>query len=247
VSGFSSRWRQPRFVVGLCLTLLAIAIMARLGIWQLERMEEKSLRLASIAQKKDNGPLSLAALNTLDQDIQDYPVGVNGRVSADFLIYLDNQIENGRVGYQVLAPVITDAGQVLVNFGWVAATTSRQELPAVTLPDQLSNAEGVIRIPTDNPVIRETATRLDEGQLLLQQIDMAHVEQVTRQTFLPFVVQLSTPEDPRFVRNWQPVVMAPEKHLGYAIQWFGLAIAAAVIACVVFFSRGNAHVQTKQK
>ncbi|QPG07265.1 SURF1 family protein [Salinimonas marina] len=221
--------------------------MVRLGMWQLERMEEKSLRLASIAQKKHDGPLSLAALNTLNPDLQDYPVTVNGRVRPDYIVYLDNRIENGRVGYQVLAAVITDAGQVLVNFGWVPATSSRQHLPAVTLPAQLTNAEGIIRIPADNPVIRETATRLKDGQLLLQQIDIAHLKQVTKQAFLPFVVQLQTPEDAQFVRNWQPVVMSPEKHLGYAIQWFGLAIAAAVIACVVFFSRGNAHVQTKQK
>ena len=31
-----------------------------------------------------------------------------------------------------------------------------------------------------------------------------------------------------YVRRWRPAGMAPEKHVGYAVQWFGLS--AAVIA-----------------
>jgi cytochrome oxidase assembly protein ShyY1 len=45
----------------------------------------------------------------------------------------------------------------------------------------------------------------------------------------PFVVNLAPEPNSEFVRNWQPVVMSPEKHLGYAVQWFGLGIAALTI------------------
>lgn len=240
---YSSR----RWLLGLSLTVLAILIMVRLGVWQLERMEEKSLRLASIAQKKLNGPLSLTELKNATQDIRDYPVAFYGRLQSDYIIYLDNQIENGGVGYQVLAPVTTNAGQVLVNFGWVAASTSRAQLPKVLLPARLTSAQGIVSIPENNPVVRETAHHIVDGTLLIQQVDLQHIEKVTQQDFVPYVVQLQQPSDTQFVRNWQPVVMPPDKHLGYAIQWFGLAIAAAVIAGIVFFSRGKSHVQTKQK
>ena len=35
-----------------------------------------------------------------------------------------------------------------------------------------------------------------------------------------------------FVRDWRPAVMGPGKHLSYAVQWFGLAIALIVIFIV---------------
>jgi len=36
-----------------------------------------------------------------------------------------------------------------------------------------------------------------------------------------------------FARAWQPQVMTPEKHIAYAVQWFGLAIALFIIYIVV--------------
>ena len=32
-----------------------------------------------------------------------------------------------------------------------------------------------------------------------------------------------------FTRDWQPAVTGPEKHLGYAVQWFGFAITLVII------------------
>ncbi len=38
-----------------------------------------------------------------------------------------------------------------------------------------------------------------------------------------------------FVRDWRPPGMTPEKHVGYAIQWFGLATTVAVTWLVLSF------------
>ena len=37
------------------------------------------------------------------------------------------------------------------------------------------------------------------------------------------------------------VVMSPEKHLGYAVQWFGLAIAAAAIGGFAISKKGRSY------
>jgi cytochrome oxidase assembly protein ShyY1 len=63
----------------------------------------------------------------------------------------------------------------------------------------------------------------------LQQTDLKVIQQHYNQDVLPFVVLLNAQETSSFVRDWQPVVMAPEKHLAYAAQWFLLAFAALVI------------------
>jgi surfeit locus 1 family protein len=36
-----------------------------------------------------------------------------------------------------------------------------------------------------------------------------------------------------FLRDWRPTVMGPERHLGYAVQWFGLAVTLMIIYIVV--------------
>ena len=40
---------------------------------------------------------------------------------------------------------------------------------------------------------------------------------------------LNAQDNSTFIRNWQPVVMPPEKHMAYAVQWFLLGVAALVI------------------
>ena len=30
-------------------------------------------------------------------------------------------------------------------------------------------------------------------------------------------------------RDWQPIVYGPEKHYGYAAQWFGMALATIIL------------------
>lgn len=246
-SGRRLHMGRIRFLVAIGIAIIAIAVMVRLGVWQLERMHEKEQRLASIAQKKHHGPLSLSAVATLADDPRDYPVVVSGFLHHRLRIYIDNQIENGRVGYQVVAPLSTAQGLVLVNFGWVPGTASRATLPSVNLPAALQHATGTIAIPSDNPIIRETARHISNQQLLLQQLDIPRVSKIINEPLLPFVVQLTGPAPPGFIRNWQAVVMPPEKHLGYAVQWFGLAVAATVVAFIVFFVRGKGYVRTQKK
>lgn len=224
----------PRCLAGL-LVVLAIGTMVSLGLWQLDRMEQKQQRLASIAQKSAAAPVSLAALPA-NTDVRDFPVQFSGSRQDTSLFLIDNQIEQGQVGYAVVATYITAAGPVLVNFGWVAAPPFRHQLPAVTLPQTLESATGVIAVPGHNPVVSETTTGLTPPATVLQQLDIDAVATLSDTQLQPYVVQLTDPSA-QFVRNWQPVVMSPEKHLGYAIQWFGLALAATFIALFIYVYR----------
>ena len=63
----------------------------------------------------------------------------------------------------------------------------------------------------------------------MKQTDLKVIQQHYNQDVLPFVVLLNPQETSSYVRNWQPVVMAPEKHLAYAVQWFLLGFAALVV------------------
>ena len=226
-------------VLASCLTLMAVVIMVFLGIWQLDRMEQKQQRLDSIAQKYTTAPMHPFDVAEQWQDVRDVPVQFRGELQATQLIFLDNQISNGTSGYDVLVPVITRGRPVLVNLGWVAASASRAELPTVELPTGQVVIEGVIIQPGLNPLINETQQQFNDFPLRVQQIDIPLFNQQWASRLPDMVVELlsSQPQMSRFVTNWQPVVMSPQKHLGYAIQWFGLAIAAVVIFIIVLIRR----------
>ena len=84
--------------------------MVFLGIWQLDRMEQKQQRLDSIAQKYTTAPMHPFDVDEQWQDVRDVPVQFRGELQATQLIFLDNQITNGASGYDVLVPVITRGG-----------------------------------------------------------------------------------------------------------------------------------------
>ncbi|MHC6646982.1 SURF1 family protein [Alteromonas sp. HB246098] len=230
---------RTRYVIPWLITGFSVAIMCGLGYWQLDRMVQKQQRLASIAQKQSNGTLSLEeALNQTDP--RDITVSFSGSLDANHLLLLDNQIYNQRVGFDVIAPVYTNAGWLLVNFGWVPAPDLTRTLPDISFTSEIRDFTGVISVPGDNPLVKETNMALAQSPALIQHIEFPELNDALERNFLPFILQLTTP-DPAFIREHQAVVMSPEKHLGYAVQWFGLAIAAAAIGGFAINKKGRSY------
>ncbi|GEA09740.1 SURF1 family protein [Alteromonas sp. KUL49] len=231
---------RPSSLAALTITALSVVIMCSLGFWQLERMTQKQQRLSSITQKQAKGSLSL--IEALAQnDPRDLSVNFQGQVDTEHLMFLDNQVYQQKVGYNVFAPVSTNVGWLLVNFGWMPAADLTRQIPTLDKANvALNRFEGVVSLPSNNPLVDNY---LDTNAGFPQVIQQALPEQVApllNRDLLPYVVVLTQP-DHFFVRHYTPVVMSPEKHLGYAIQWFGLAIAAALIGGIAIIKKGRTH------
>ena len=148
---------------------------------------------------------------------------------------------------------------VLVNRGWVAAGRYRTELPDISMQAEQTTSntaapltdlrhrvsvEGLLTTPSKGFASGEAlAQRQSNGQdrewpLTLQFIDYAAIADVLGMSVVVGVVQgtrLSTPEDEAallYRNNWSPVANGPEKHYGYAFQWFAMFIALCVIFIV---------------
>jgi cytochrome oxidase assembly protein ShyY1 len=216
-------------ILATLITFVAVVIMFALGMWQLQRAEEKNLRLLSIKKASQTEQISLqTALLNIDGMI-DMPINFDAQADVTRYFMLDNKIHNGRVGYQVLLPLKTSSGLLLANLGWLPATNSRDVLPRVTLDGKQMPYTGVVSFPSDNAMVKETAVIDENWPKLVQQIDFAVIEAMYNARFLPLVVQLDDDPSSGFVRNWKAVVMAPEKHIAYGVQWFLLAFAAIVV------------------
>jgi surfeit locus 1 family protein len=216
-------------VVPTLITLLAVVIMFALGVWQLQRAENKQQRLIQIETAADSASLSLYEILSMHTEIRDLPLSVNAIADTQKYFLLDNKIQKGRVGYQVLVPLRTEQGWLIANFGWLRAPGSRQDLPQVELPTKVLNYQGVVAMPALNPMITETAIVDGNWPKVLQQIDLDVMQQHYKQTLLPIIVLLDPEPQSEFGRIWQAVVMPPEKHIAYAIQWFCLGLAALII------------------
>lgn len=210
-------------------TFLAVVIMFALGLWQLQRADEKNQRLLAIDEASLAAPLNLKDALDLKEDARDYPIYFNGRADTTHYFLLDNRVHQGKVGYEIIVPIESHSGVVLVDFGWVVAPPLRSELPSVLIPNVAHDYKGMLSIPTNNSLINETAAFDQQWPKVLQQIDISVMAQHYKQNLMPFVVLLDEDLESLYQRHWQPVVMPPEKHIAYAIQWFLLAFAALII------------------
>ena len=231
--------RSPTRLLAASILFIAVVFMCGLGFWQLDRMEQKEQRLASIAQKQSGELMGLQTALRSSGDPRDVSVSFGGTPDTSRIMYLDNQIENGQVGYDIIVPVQTDAGWVLVNYGWVKGLQTRDVLPQVDLDNTFTQYEGVVTSPGVNPMVTETATRAT-FPLRIQALDTDYLSTLLRTPFIDYVIVL-TNTNAIFIRHWSPVVMPPEKHLGYAIQWFGLAFAALVIGLLALRKKEVSH------
>lgn len=133
------------------------------------------------------------------------------------------------MGYEVLALLGEGPPYTLVNLGWVAATPYRDQLPKVTLPSAHQRLQLLSWTPRKNPLVQETEDITQDWPKRIQQPDLNLIQDWVKQPLLNTFARSVEPIDPQFTVTYQPVVMSPERHIAYAIQWFGLAFAGSVI------------------
>jgi surfeit locus 1 family protein len=209
--------------------LIVFACLCVLGIWQTQRYFAKQERLETIAQKTAYSAFTFKDVAAYPGEIKDLQITDTIQEFSDKWFWLDNRQIDGQVGYDLIIPGLTDIGWVLVNFGWVKGDKSRLLLPDISyLGTTPMRASGAVVIPGINRFVTETAANDGIFPKRIQQVEFATLSVFSDMKLQPFMLKLTEPSE-QFVRRWQPVVMAPEKHIGYALQWFGLAIALLVI------------------
>ncbi|WP_170246343.1 SURF1 family protein [Colwellia hornerae] len=221
MKNFISNIRLPWLIF----TLLVFCGLVKLGLWQNDRALQKEQRIATIAQLSQTQALSLSQVLLEKNEINDLPITMLGEFDNDIIFLLDNQTNKGQLGYRVYQVFNSGEHAVLVNLGWVLGSINRQEIPdvqAITGQYQLS---GHVRKIEQGIMLMEQVLVKGEWPLRVQQIELDKFSTLISRQLLPFVVYLDKTESVGYEKNWQPIVMPPEKHRAYAFQWFSLAIA----------------------
>jgi surfeit locus 1 family protein len=215
------------------LTVAVLICFLKLGFWQLDRAKEKTFLKERFEAGLQTAPLSLDALPGHLPNSLYLPVTATGYYDNAHSILLDNKIHNHQVGYEVITPlqIAGKKRRILVNRGWVPAPQQRRILPDIPHISGKQNVTGLVYLPPEKPFTLEKkgATTTVAWPYRVQVLDIPHIEQTLHMPLYPFVVQLDAQEDHGFVRDWQPVNLSPDKHLGYAAQWFTFAGVLIII------------------
>lgn len=221
-------------IIALCMVVIVVLVCVGLGFWQLERGEKKQQQLNAIAQLQTHGVMSWSQLIALpvSWNKTGILVELQGKMIPDTFWLLDNQVYQGKVGYDllVLFKPRNETRVILVNLGWVKAPITRDILPKITLP----KGEVIIKaqIKQDN---LEAFTLQSEAQShifssRIQSIDLAKLATQSAQPLVEFIAYRQGSGDNIAIPHYKAVVMSPQKHKAYAVQWFLIACACIVIA-----------------
>lgn len=216
-------------VVSTIVALLAIVILLKLGFWQLQRATEKQQIQQELARQGDKATEDFTSVAQAGSWANFTRTLLTGSVHAERVLLWDNRVVNGKVGYEVLAPVTTPRGIVLANFGWVADISYRQSLPEINLPEMVSELSVELYLPKTNPLVNETNKGDENWPKVIQQPELETIGGLLRTELLPTMAFVQESEIFGLHNNYRPVTMGPEKHRAYALQWFGLAVACTLI------------------
>jgi cytochrome oxidase assembly protein ShyY1 len=238
--------RRRNLVSGWALAVLAAALFLRAGFWQLDRMHEKQAMLDAVhgvLQLRQALPLAAAA-DPARSGTYDWSAG-DGRFADLPPILLDNQGRDERSGVRAYRVFQPEAGApLLVELGWLPLPGDRQ-LPAVPRPDAVTRVAGLLVPPPSAGLAHATAMAQPDGTLLAVALQPTALRQPLHLAALaPRVLKLDPAQvlsagGPAYARDLDilPNTLPPERHLGYAVQWFGLAIAVFITALVVTFRK----------
>jgi len=214
-------------------TLLLLPALLTLGFWQLDRARQKAELQAAFAAYSEQSPMPLADLNMADPASRYRRVVASGHYDGAHQVLLDNQVRAGQPGYRVLTPLrLTDGGAILVNRGWIALGESRQALPDLTAPTEPVTVSGWLGQPA-NPGLRlgDAAGADRDWPRVVPYVEYERLAAILGYPLRPALILLEPEASHGYERDWQPRFggFGPERHRGYAVQWFALAAALVML------------------
>lgn len=228
--------RKHTRLIGWVTAVLVIMGFSQLGLWQLHRMHEKQALL------DQQGPARAQTLSLADAQAAQPQlrwVEDHGRFLPGTVL-LDNQTRGGRAGIKLYQPFRSDGGAVvLVDLGWLPMPPDRQ-LPTVVPREGEAHVAGLLAPPP--------ATGLALGPALvpasqpavwlanrMPPADVAAALGLPPASLRSAVLRLDPALPGGYARDLEllPNTLPPSRHLGYAVQWFGLALTVLVVALVL--------------
>ncbi|NOH94971.1 SURF1 family protein [Vibrio sp. AIC-3] len=263
------KFRSKGFWIAVVLTVVSVGALIKLGLWQLDRGNEKlryeqqlseraqqSFRSLDTVISEWKGSRTQAQGTSEQQFLNGLKVDVELEIPSGLVVLLDNQINQGTVGYVIymLGEVqskeqgnqLLHEKQLLIDLGFVPASNDRRELPqlgSITVPTKMS---GRLYTRSINPLSHELGLE-NTTPNRIQNLNIAALSQYTGQEVLPFVFQPQSLDSWPYEMLWRPTAMRSEKHFGYSFQWFVMAAVLLFLMLLIGYRYLKATPITRNK
>jgi len=229
------------------LVVLFLPVLIWLGFWQLDRAEQKQREL-TVYQQRQNLPVVPLAELEANTPAKYRVVSLRGRYDDKHYWLLDNQPRGGKAGYEIIMPFISQSGILLVNRGWLAASPRRSELPKIKTPLNEVVISGYLSASQENAIFDNTISDLtgEWPKRVLQVKVQDALDKViktkeglrsllsrTDENRSALLLRIDADSPGALLTEWPVINTKPEKHQGYAVQWFSMALA--LLALYVWF------------
>lgn len=222
---FSWKWALATLLV-----FLGTAVCIRLGIWQLDRLEQRRAFNYQVETMRAAELLDLNQSTPEDIDSMEWrAVTVTGEYDFENQVALRNQYNDGVYGFHIITPLLYNGGAVLVNRGWIPAESDSapQDWRVYDEPGEVT-ITGQIRLGQGKPAFGGVADALPMDGTRLAVWNNLDVETMSGQFSYPILDVFIQPNvdagDAEPPIPYQPIIELTEgSHFGYALQWFTFA------------------------
>ncbi len=233
---------SPRLIPTLAAIIL-VPLLASLGLWQLDRAEQKREIDAGVKQAQAKEPLDL---NTVINSNSRYDftkeiyrtASITGYYDNQRQYLLDNRTHKGRAGFHVLSAFIVDRSSslgsssfnetskaILINRGWIAYKGTRDNIPDISITKDTRTIHGVMKQQARAIVLNDSSDTVVKSTYpkLVQSIQLTELAKALKLELLPIIIELDKEDETGFIRDWQPYYGSIDKHNAYAMQWFSFS------------------------
>ena len=216
----------------LIFAIIFVPITISLGFWQLDRAQEKKEIIANYDKLLTSEPINL---NTKSIYKNWQPVTTMGRFK-DTVIFEDNAILSGRAGFKIYHLFENgDGSYMFVHRGFIERNMIKNNLPLIDTPKGKQSLKGSVLIKQDNSFVQDIE---ESDARIIQEFNIERLINkfpILKDRYLhPFLFNLDIRDKNKFLAIEKPVNMAASKHIGYAIQWFGLCIALIILTIYAY-------------
>lgn len=220
---------------------LPIPLFIALGIWQLDRADQKRALAEQLAAREAMAPVSVISPIADPEALRYRRIVAEGSYLPKGQFLIEGRRDGGTAGFHVVTPFrLTDSGDLLlVDRGWIPADRKGDPV-AAPVPEGSRVLRGEADIPSPPALVLYGGTDVAKTwgkrwPYLTLDLYAATVDQPVA----PVVMRLS-PENPDgFVRRWTRPAPNVAMHQGYAAQWFGFALIAFVLYLRLSFERAG--------
>jgi surfeit locus 1 family protein len=224
----SRNWRSPG-IIAWSFLVFCVVVLLGLGTWQVQRLQWKTNLIETIEQANETPPRQGFPQSRQQQEALGWQrVAIEGEYLHEHEFHLAARYYKNQVGYHILTPFrLKDGRVVLLNRGWVPPELKD---PSLRKQGQIEGPQQIIAMVRTDKDYNAFTPEGDPKDNLWFRRNIERMSEVSGLNLEPVTLDVLYTEPP----GGFPVASVVEvnlrnDHLGYAITWYSLAVAAIVI------------------